>query len=672
MNRKLLLSFASLLGIQYGQSQTIDSTAKISDSAHVFQLGEVTVTAPMHDAFAHTMDAKKMSLYNRNTVAQAIAMLPGISLSNTGARNESMVYLRGFDLRSTPVMIDGIPVYVPYDGYVDLARFVTFDLSKIEVSKDYVSVNYGPNAMGGAINLITRKPVNKFELNGVSGWQTGGYKSTWNVGSNLGKFYVQAGLSKFKQDYLPLSKKFTPNNHQGAGHRNNSYSDDEKVNVKVAYRPNAKSEYALSYIYQHGTKGSPLYAGYDTLNSLYAKSRYWQWPKWDKRSLYFLSHTQIDPSQYIQTRLYYDKFINTLNSYDDDSYSTMKKPYAFSSLYNDYTLGGIIQYGKNWKNIDYLTSSVQYKADIHREHDVGEPVRKMSDGTFTAAVENHLNITKSWSLLTGFSFNNRSSLTAQDYNSNTNTITNYPTNHNNAVNAQAALQYQLDENNQLRFAVSRKTRFATTKDRYSYRMGTAIPNPNLKAEYDWSYNLSYTGHFVENKLKVYASAYLYNVENTILTVSNVSYDSTTKMYLSQMQNVGKTRNEGFEASVDYQIAPALLVGSNYTFINLKNITQPSVYLINVPKSKWIGYAQYAYKDYFTVQVNGEYDSKRYSTSYGTAVGGYAVMNGSIRAHVWKYFSVEGGVNNIFDRNYALVEGYPEAGRNFYANLIYRL
>ena len=59
--------------------------------------------------------------------------------------------------------IDGIPVYVPYDGYVDFNRFSTADLSTIQVSKGFSSVAYGPNTLGGAINLVSRKPVAALE-----------------------------------------------------------------------------------------------------------------------------------------------------------------------------------------------------------------------------------------------------------------------------------------------------------------------------------------------------------------------------------------------------------------------------------------------------------------------------------------------------------------------------
>ena len=39
-----------------------------------------------------------------------------------GARNEYNLLVRGFNARRVPVFMDGIPVYVPYDGEMDLGR----------------------------------------------------------------------------------------------------------------------------------------------------------------------------------------------------------------------------------------------------------------------------------------------------------------------------------------------------------------------------------------------------------------------------------------------------------------------------------------------------------------------------------------------------------------------
>lgn len=647
------------------------NTPAVTDSQIVFTLGEVVVKSEKSTAINSYIGSAKMQQFAKNDVSKALNLLPGVNLSAVGPRNEAMVYIRGFDLRQVPLLIDGIPVYIPYDGYVDLARFTTFDLSEVNVSKGYTSVIYGPNALGGAINLISRKPVKIFEFSGATGWLSGGYRTNINIGSNLGKFYVQAGASKLNRDSFPLSEKFIPYKLEEGGSRNNSLSSDEKYNIKVAYTPGNHSEYALSYIYQHGKKGTPVYAGMDTLNSQFKSPRFWQWPYWDKQSVYFISNTTIDSGSYIKSRFYYDKFKNLLNSYNDATYTTISRPYAFKSYYNDYSFGGIVEYGKIISGKDNLKATIQYKQDVHRENNEGEPVRTMSDKTFTAGIENELRVTSNLLLLTGFSYHNRTSITAQNYNSATKQVSDYPSNSNNAFNVQGGLEYRPDAVHSFNISVARKTRFATTKDRYSYRLGTAIPNPDLHAETAVSYEMGYRS-FISKHLNIQAAVFYSKLNDAILMVSNVTYDSILRARQSQLQNVGKAEYMGVEIGAEYQLITSLKTGLNYTYIKRNNITNPTLYFTDVPRHKVFGYIQYHMKERLQLQLNTEYNSERYSTSYGTRAGSFILLNTNASVKVWRFFSVEAGINNITDINYALAEGYPEPGRNYYANLTYRL
>lgn len=640
------------------------------DSSTVFTLGEVVVRGINNKEINAKVDAAQMRVFAKYDVAKALDLLPGVNQSAVGPRNESMVFVRGFDLRQVPLLIDGIPVYIPYDGYVDLGRFTTFDLSEISVSKGYTSMMYGPNALGGAINLISRRPVKKFEFNGATGWLSGGYRSNINIGTNLGKFYIQAGASIVKRDSFPLSNQFKKAKTEEGGWRNNSYTSDEKYNIKIAYTPNQRSEYALSYVYQHGKKGTPPYAGTDTLNSQYKNPRFWQWPYWNKQSLYFISNTVIDSNQYIRTRFYYDQFKNQLNSYDDASYTSITKPYAFKSFYNDYSFGGIVEYGRSITR-DNIKATIQYKQDIHRENNEGEPVRNMTDRTITAGLENEFLITPTLSFLTGLSFNNRSSIEAQNYNSSTKQITDFPSNQNNAFNIQGGLVYQITPTQRINFSVAKKTRFATIKDRYSYRLGTAIPNPDLKSEDALNFDLSYSGK-IDNRWNLHGSLFYSKINNTIMMISNVYYDSIRKVWQSQLQNAGESEFMGMEAGAEFQIIKRLKAGANYTFIKRNNLTNPSIYFTDVPEHKFFAFAQFDLPGKFYIQVNTLYNSSRYSTSYGTQTGSYMLLNTTAYFHIWRWFSVEGGINNITDRNYSLVEGYPEPGRNYFLNFVYRL
>lgn len=120
--------------------------------AEVFELGviEVGVNSQENSSLVSTADSKMMQQNEAKRVTDVAKFTPGVYVNQSyGNRNEKTISIRGFKSTQVPVYIDGIPIYVPYDGNMDLNRFVTGDLSKVMISKGASSVLYGPNALGG-------------------------------------------------------------------------------------------------------------------------------------------------------------------------------------------------------------------------------------------------------------------------------------------------------------------------------------------------------------------------------------------------------------------------------------------------------------------------------------------------------------------------------------------
>ena len=90
----------------------------------------------------------------------------------------------------------------------------------------------------------------------------------------------------------------------------------------------------------------------------------------------------------------------------------------------------------------------------------------------------------------------------------------------------------------------------------------------------------------------------------------------------------------------------------------------------MPKNKVFGYLDYSFLKRANILASVENNSSRYSTSYGTKAKAYTLVNAKASVKLYKFISAEAGLNNIFDRNYTLVEGFPEAGRNFFVNLVF--
>lgn len=91
----------------------------------------------------------------------------------------------------------------------------------------------------------------------------------------------------------------------------NSSADDKRGIVKLGFTPRENDEYTLTYIKQDGEKDNPPYSG----NSG-QKSRYWQWPEYDKESFYYQGTTQLNDRFTLKSRLYRDTFENTLMMYN--------------------------------------------------------------------------------------------------------------------------------------------------------------------------------------------------------------------------------------------------------------------------------------------------------------------------------------------------------------------
>ncbi|SDL40873.1 iron complex outermembrane recepter protein [Pedobacter sp. ok626] len=660
MRKIYLFLFTALLflGVK-AQNNNTTHPDSLPISRRIFKLGEVKVTGKNGNANS-TVNSEQIESFNKLDVAQALNLLPGVTLSSVGARNESVVFVRGFDLRQVPVFIDGIPIYVPYDGYVDLARFTTFDVSTISVEKGFSSIAYGANTMGGAINIISRKPVKQFEMDARSGWLSGqGHRLNLNVGSRIGKFYVQGSASQLKQNGFPLSDDFKPKQYEDGGKRDNAFREDSKYTFKVGFTPKGDDEYALSYVNQKGEKGNPPYVGDDPLQ----KARFWQWPYWNKESLYFISTTGINAKSAIKTRLFYDKFSNLLSAFDDNTYTTQKKASSFQSFYNDDTYGGALEYNIQPDTKHSLKASAQLKTDRHKEYNLGEPVRTFRDYTASVGVEDAYTVTDKLSLLPGISINLRHSLQAQNYNSTTKEVTNLPENENYAFNAQLGAVYRLNASNRISLSVARKSRFATIKDRYSYRMGAAIPNPDLKSETAMHFDAGYTGRFFD-KLEIETGLFYSRLSDAIQQVNNVQPN------IYQLQNTGKARFYGAELSLNYAVLKGWAAGGQYSYIHRTNLSNSALKFTDVPDHKVLLTSTYRYNGRLSVMASGSYNSERYSTSYGIKSGAFALANLSAHIKVYHGISIEGGINNVFDKNYTITEGFPEQGRNYFVNLVF--
>lgn len=89
------------------------------------------------------------------SAAEALQGLPGVT-ARTNSRGESVARVRGSEERQTQVFLDGAPLAVPWDSRMDLGIIPAGLIGSVRVTKGAVPIEFGANAVAGAIDLETR------------------------------------------------------------------------------------------------------------------------------------------------------------------------------------------------------------------------------------------------------------------------------------------------------------------------------------------------------------------------------------------------------------------------------------------------------------------------------------------------------------------------------------
>jgi vitamin B12 transporter len=195
-------------------------------------LRETVVTAtrveqPLTDVVADVsiIDRDQIDRMGATSVTQLLATLPGLQAINFG--DSSRIFIRGAESRMTALYIDGVRVQ-SQDGFSGLGGGVPWDLvpvsqiERIEVLRGPASAVYGSDAMGGVVQIFTRRGesgptpfvnfgVGSFNLKkaeaGISGAQGG-----WNYALGMGYETSDGFNSRPDQVHTPDRQPTAENN----------------------------------------------------------------------------------------------------------------------------------------------------------------------------------------------------------------------------------------------------------------------------------------------------------------------------------------------------------------------------------------------------------------------------------------------------------------------------
>jgi outer membrane receptor for ferrienterochelin and colicins len=145
--------------------------------------------APVRVEVLAREEVEEKMMMTPGDVAMMLNETAGLRVQTTSpSLGGASVRVQGLRGRYTQVLSDGLPLYGGQSGSLGLLQIPPMDLGQVEVIKGAASALYGASALGGVINLVSRRPeddrellLNASTLGGADGvlWLSGGLGGGW-------------------------------------------------------------------------------------------------------------------------------------------------------------------------------------------------------------------------------------------------------------------------------------------------------------------------------------------------------------------------------------------------------------------------------------------------------------------------------------------------------------
>jgi len=197
-------------------SFTLDAQTKEIEEVSVIgnRYKRPTLIDPLNSSMPVTViDRKEIELLGSRRLDEVLREQTGMAIvSNTAGGNRSVgVQMQGLSSQYIMVLMDGQPILGRQSGNLDLSRISVSNIERIEIIKGASSCLYGSDALGGAINIITRYGTTNPQIHLQSAY---GSFNTWDVTAeaesnfNEDKGYFLLSGNYYKTDGFNNNKKY--------------------------------------------------------------------------------------------------------------------------------------------------------------------------------------------------------------------------------------------------------------------------------------------------------------------------------------------------------------------------------------------------------------------------------------------------------------------------------
>jgi outer membrane receptor for ferrienterochelin and colicins len=599
-------------------------------SEEEFALPEVVVTATKTGvdvknvpAAVQVISREEIDAIGAQTLTDALRLATGVHLVQASG-NRHAVSIRGFDSRFSTILIDGRRLAAEPDQAFELDRISMVNIERIEIVRGPASSLYGTDALGGVVNIITKKSeTSSFALGANYGFYGGGDNvDNYNFSYQSG----QQGRVAFSLSgsYRDNDAMFKPDGYtyEPYGTRRNldasldyQLSNDEKLNLTASYMKEDTNEISSK------AKNAP----YPLLNS------------WDHnlRNEQSISYTRkLDDGElffrYYQGVLRKNRDVtNTVNGNLANWVQARRTMRAYEGrLTRAYGDDHVVTFGAEYRPEKFRGTAVGTGEGTYTAHHSSGATKQGSTAylDYTAVyLQDEWDISDKLLAITSLRYDDSNKFDSK-------------------VSPKVGLTYKLADDTRLKLNAGKGYRTPTPNQ--LYQIGGANKdnpkgNPDLKPEESNSYDLSLERDYHNSAMKL---TYFYNDVSNLIDLQSASG-------VFQYQNIAEATLQGIEAEYTRILSDKFSWTNGYTYLDAVDGTTNSR-LDNRATNVLTSRLTYKNRDAFTASFWAElYDNYLLKDANDVKKSkSYTLWNLALSQKLNDNAKLTLTVNNLFDKN----------------------
>lgn len=616
--------------------------AAFAEEQQEFALDQVVVTAnrvptTLAKAAANVTVVTREQLENNNYtgLGDALRDVNGVIVSVAGGfpGAPEVVRLNG-DERVT-VMIDGRKIGRPEGlgsgrASIDLNSIISMDnIERIEIVKGGASALYGSDAVGGVINIITRKGTEaKTTLDMAAGsWGERNYSlSTQGSENGLSWYFTADRKTQDYAKYNVLNPSLTPGSSKGDSYKwPNSKFEGQGVTLRLDKTIDENRSVTFNFEHFDDDGGRPN-----------------QVQGWDNSTASHISNNWALAYNFNQQKEA-TGFIRVYENYSGQN---------FKGSYKSRTQG--FQYQTGWQidTKNKLITGIDWEKDavlenLYNDWNSGLPTTNYRNKSITNTavyLQDIYNMTDKWTLTPGVRYDHHSKFGGQ-------------------ITPKINANYNVDDSTDLYITYNKVFNAPNLDDLY-YNQPGMYGDPNLNPE---------KGHVISagiNKKLNDKTSFGANYFVSKITDA-IQWYSVPNSYDWKVQNVAKQKKRGFELDIHNKLSDKYYADLGYSYVHVENNEADKGYVVDPTNSQPNGYrVKVGFTDaQWNVNINGQSASGRDTSRFVDS--SYWVWNLATNYKVNDSTKVYFNIYNLGDKPYELVSSgtsdkgnYPMASRHF--------